>query len=241
MYELGSNWLYVDGQCNYWVHAGDAQAGSWFPVRRGRLNEQEAGRIAADFRYESWEDVAGRWGEEQPIDGSWTVFFDGTRSVSCFGACERPAEGQDRRRFDLVRAMVTRQRSLVEELYGRSMNIDSGQMRLLTYSGRDPVEGSDLTPRTAVSVEWPLTQSITDVAVSVEDAFSRGYGESFLVAGDMDTSALRAVRRQFLAGELGPTINNVLVTTPRDSEERYFLYFRDTVPLENDQGLIAVP
>jgi hypothetical protein len=45
----------------------------------------------------------------------------------------------------------------------------------------------------------------------------------------------------YLAGELGPTRYLTMVTKPKDSDERYYLFLRDTIPLEDERGFIPIP
>jgi hypothetical protein len=39
MYDLGSHWLFVDGQCRYWAHVMD-QGTVWLPVHEGVLRKR---------------------------------------------------------------------------------------------------------------------------------------------------------------------------------------------------------
>jgi hypothetical protein len=61
LYELGSDWLYIDGQCRYWAHVNDQSAGDWKPAREGVLSEAEAKSVAADFFYSDWPTLSGLW------------------------------------------------------------------------------------------------------------------------------------------------------------------------------------
>lgn len=239
MYDLGSHWLFVDGQCRYWANVMD-QGTDWLPVHGGVLGEEDERALASDFHYSEWRDLQGDWGGENALpDGSVMVFHDGEKRVTCAAPCFR--DSAPTARAEAVRSMALRKSHWVTDLYARGAETNSAQMRLVTYPGNSAAEPEfDATPQDVAAVEWPLSNPIQSVAVSPDLPFI-GFGESFLV-NDLDAvTALRRDRARFLRGELGPTYYEAMVTAERGSSLRYFLYFRDVIPLENDRGLVPVP
>ena len=141
----------------------------------------------------------------------------------------------------MVRSMGLRKASWVTDLYARGTETESELMRLVTYPGNSAAEPElDATPQDLAAVEWPLAESIDSIAVSPDLPFI-DFGESFLVNDRNAVSALRRHRARFLRGDLGPTYYEAMVTAEQASSLRYFLYFRDVIPLENERGLIPVP
>jgi hypothetical protein len=136
--------------------------------------------------------------------------------------------------------MMLRRFDLVYELYSRAQDL-SGPIRLRTYPGDDPRDNEELdyTPENLVSFEWPVAEPLERVALTWEQAETGApYGDSYLVEDADELAEFHEARTEFLAGSLGGTFYNMMVTRPKGSDERYFLYFRDAIPLEDEHGLI---
>jgi hypothetical protein len=239
LYELGSHWLYIDGQCKYWAHINNESGDDWRPAREGVLSEADEERISAEFMYGAWPSLAKVWvGSDLPSHPSAETFYNGQLAVQCVGCCGTPPGAEEG--FRTVCEMSRKRFDLVAELYSRGQDM-SGPLRLRSYPGVDPreEEAIDHTPETVTSFEWPVAEPLENVALTWQEVeFGSTLGDSYIVTDAEALGAFRAARDRLLSGALGPTLHNVMVVTPENSADRYFLYFRDAIPLENARGMI---
>lgn len=238
-YELGSHWLYIDGQCRYWAHVNNVFGDDWRPVRQGILTPSDDERISTEFRYGEWPSLAKVWvGNEGSSHPSSLLFYNGQLAVECVGCCQAAPSSDEG--FQTVCDISRKRFDLVAELYSRGQDV-SGPIRLRAYPGVDPSEADpiDHTPESITAIEWPLAEPLEDVALTWEEiGYAAKFGDSYMVTDPDAVAAFRLSRDKFLSGALGPTFYNVMVVTPRSSAERYFLYFRDAIPLENARGMV---
>lgn len=222
MDDLGRHWLYVDGQCRYWVHPNNEPGDLWRATREGILTEDEERQLISDFSYADWSLLSKVWhGAGAATDSSIEVFFDGTNAVGCSACCNMPPMPDPG--IEKVCAMSERRLSLVYDLYERGHDV-TGPMRLTTYPGIDPREAEpvDHTPEHIESFEWPANTPLEDIAITWEKAERAGFGSSYLLDEEAAVSELRKRRMDLLNGELGPIPWAALVTTPRDSKGEIF-------------------
>jgi len=93
-------------------------------------------------------------------------------------------------------------------------------------------------PRDDVFVPSPLALRLSEVAISDAEAARLEYGQGRLLEDPADVSALRALRN--LEGvRTDRTPYGYLAVT--EDGVRYKLYPRDTLPFENEQGLVVLP
>lgn len=215
MYDNGSPFVFVDGQCNYWVSGPQV----WSETRTGVLDADTAAELGARLHFGAWPDLAGEWNGSGVADAPTLIFDDSTRVVVCASLCgdaSVPAA---------VKAMRDELPVVAQELWDRGTAVESA-VRAIAI----PYEQFQGIP----FVDWPLARPISDFVRtgSIES------GEGILEDDPASVQALKDLRASFVRGDHGAFYWNMLPVTSGGAF--YQLYLRDTLPFEDAQGLVPL-
>jgi hypothetical protein len=211
--ELGFSYLYVRGDCEYWVlHDG-------LESHHGVLDEDQETALAELVHYDDWDGLTQRWPEPEAHDVALLVIDDGHSEyqIGCLGECPVAPEP--------VLEMRAAYRDQLELMWENGEPY-TGPMRLLAARIPDDLNPNDVVPWTvdldlaSVAVDW-LDMEAVGMSVRIEDP---------------DTLAqLREFRDEHVDGleQFGDFYVEV------EPGVVYELYLRDAVPFEGDDGLIA--
>jgi hypothetical protein len=233
-YELGENFVFIDGTCHYWAMAwGNTDPlGQWGAIHDGVLDENTERALVADSLYGDWDNLAGAWGSTDTFDAGLIVFHDRMQAISCVSPCDKPGPTDDAARFGQVQHLYGIQQTWVEKLYQQAAP-STGPMRISVFAQRDNAYPG------VQRVPWPLGVGLDTV---VDDPLSAGVGRSHLIDAPGDTASLRDLRRKLVTGQLGVTIGLIAIENDQNPSAPYPLYARDAIPaLEDSQGLISLP
>jgi hypothetical protein len=220
LYENGVPFLFVDGQCNYWVSRGVANI--WEDVRTGQLSGDEEAALSSDLYYADWARLRGDW-RGFTFDGNVEIFSNGTATVVCDAGCD--ASG--------VPIEVTKMRDAwqawTDRLWRAGSPIDGAERIIVVrYDDGQPPGQYDWQP-------WPLQLPIDSIAVSYAQSYQTVVN-STLVSNAADAQAIRSLRRKMAAGQLGnPSMGAIMI---QSGAQNYQLFARDTTPLEAADGLV---
>jgi hypothetical protein len=217
LYELGSDFLYVDGTCHYWVMApssvsetvGDPLS-AWRPYHAGLLSAAQEKQLHDAIGY---DDVAADGPSCVPSsapDASPTTIWDGTNIHVCAGTLKNVDIGWPLR----------------PQLYssGESLN---GAFRIEV--GQEPGPDQKMYP-------WPLAQGPTAYEIPYSESLAVGQGK--LVSSVGDTAALRTLRDNFLSDSTGlADFFGVILVLPKG----WVLALRDELPFASGDGLWNPP
>lgn len=211
--ELGADYLYVRGTCEYWAYR--ELDGAADRARTGVLSAADAEAISVELSYGSWSELAGRYGGGE---GSMVVLYDGQNAIACPGCND---DGTDPR----LGAAVGSLRGVIEQLTETGTPYD-GPMRVIAGPVVDPLE---------VDGDWPLSLDPESLA----SPFHYELGTSDLVDDPAEVAALRLVFDGATPDDLdlGATLQ-----IPDSAEAKtYHVVTRDSLPIEDDRGLVQIP
>lgn len=222
MWENGHSFVYVDGSCRYWALTPQDV---WAEVRTGQLTADAERSLLARVRYESWHSWVG---EHHPSsianDADIVILVPGMRAestVTCFEGCGSapvPSELQATAR-------------------------DLGQIATDLWMTGNPVTGDvrfvlvrEETSEVPIQyLEWPLAIEPSTLSISESEAAQLSWGRG-QIASNQDADSLRALRAGFRDSPLVGLVPHIPV---KDSNGfRYKLFLRDTIPYEDETGLI---
>jgi hypothetical protein len=233
-YELGEDYIFVDGQCHFWAMAWGVSdpLGEWSAIHEGALDGNTERMLAVDSHYADWGTLTGRWGAVDSFDASTIVFHDTEHAIGCVSPCEKPGPGDDPARFAQVQQMYQNQQSWVQKLYQQGTS-STGPMRIAVFKQKDNAYPG------VQRVAWPLSVPLDAV---VDDVLNAGTGRSHLVDMVGDTASLRDLRGKLVNGQLGVKVGLIAIQNDQDPAAPYPLYARDAIPaLEDAHGLIPLP
>lgn len=219
MWENGSSFLYVDGECHFWVQAGDL----WNETREGVLTPKEEESLIEVLHFGEWGELAGAWHNSSAVfDADATVFYDQRNRIACSGDCDGSETP------DAVHEMTKEYPATLLNLWERGTPTH-GAFRA-TAVVIDPPDNYSEVPDFA----WPLSREISQFAVSELEATALGYGAGVLL--DEETDRLRDLRESYRSSPVRRAVDHLPV---KDAEGvRYRLYLRDTLPFEDESGLV---
>lgn len=173
LYDLGSDFLFIDGGCRYWVSKptdrGDDLA-IWREYRTGSVSP-------ADL---AWIESSVDYGRAFPgssclrtgaADAGYLEFWDGNRALYCGGDTDIRPSSDVRERLWTSGAPVT-----------GAVRIEVGQVMRPALDGRQ--------------YDWPLMES--PASFSVPYAKASDTGVSFLIDDSKDAAAFRALRARVI-------------------------------------------
>jgi hypothetical protein len=217
-YDNGAYYLFVDGQCNYWV-SNPSQV--WEETRVGVIDVETAARLGESLHISIWSDLKGTWSDPRGgvYDAPVLIFDDASRAVVCAKLCDAPG----------VPAAVKEMRDafpgIAHELWDRGTPIVSS-IRAIAVAGE---------PAPAVPfVEWPLARPITDFLRTG----NIGFGEGTLEDNVTSVQALKDLRESFVRGDHGAFVWNILPV--KSGGSYYQLFVRDALPFEDAQGIVPL-
>jgi len=208
--EVGAYYLYVDGQCRYWVTdpAGDFLADG----RTGVLDAAQEAELTRLVHYQSWASLGGGYtcaGTPAPGAGGAT-FFDGTNRPSCPYWCE-PQELPHE-----VVEMCSAVTSLRTLLHERGV-ANEGPVRLYMTADAYPAPVADFV--------WPLATDPESLILAVD-----GTPSSFRIDDVTEARQLRELKATLIIkSETLP-----YVPIHRDDAPPLQLWVRDILPFEDD-------
>lgn len=216
-FELGFSYLYVRGDCEYWVLSSDAGIVS----HHGVLDEDQAAALEELVHYGEWEDLTQLWPEPGTDDAGLMVVDDGQGEyqIGCLGECPVAPEP--------VRQMQAAYRGELERLWDEGEPY-TGPMRVLTAK----IPEGDM-PDEMFVVPWTVDLDLASVAVDFVDMGEPGM--SVRIADQATLEQLRAFRDQH-ADALEQFTDFFVEVEPGVV---YELYVRDSVPFEGNDGLLA--
>jgi hypothetical protein len=221
MLENGTPFVYVDGTCRFW--AWTFANHGWNEVRTGVLDRDAEHDLAVRLQYGSWPAWAGHdYFDTSVFDGGVLVLIPDMsieREITCYGLCVDEAIPAP------LRAVAADLRDVATDLWAAGEPV-TGDVRYVVVLGEgDPVP--------ATHYDWPLSFEPSSVAITEGEAYLLGEGGGRVASG-ADAEALRALRATYRqTAMLVPQI------PVKDSAGRWYkLFFRDTIPYEDERGLI---
>jgi hypothetical protein len=211
--ELGFSYLYVRGDCQYWVST------SGFESYHGVLDAEQEAALAELVHYDDWEGLTQLWPEPEAYDVALMVVDDGHSeySIGCLGECPVAPEP--------VLDMRAAYRDELASMAGVAER-STGPMRLLAMR---VLEG-DPVPMHVV----PWTVDIDLGAVAVDYFATQEVGMSVLV----DDPATLAQLHEFADEHADDLEQFGDFHVEVESGVIYELFVRDAVPFEGENGLI---
>jgi hypothetical protein len=218
-FEVGFYYLYVRGDCHYWVvpyrEGGDPM---WIATHTGIIDEAQEAELIELLQYGAWDDVLGVWAEPGSSDAAIVRLHDGhsESGVGCVGECPDAPE--------LVQSMRNAHQAQLRHWWELG-EPSTGPMRVLAVA---IAEGENMTD----PVPWTVELELASLAVGYEQSFCRG--QSKLVDDPATVAALREFRAEY--AQALQDFSDFYVETA--SGEMYELYLRDSLPFEDEFGLI---
>lgn len=219
MWENGVRWFAIDGRCRYWVFQSDEPHGLWNETRTGQLSEGEAAQIASDLQLHSFAEIAGRSREEGVFDMPLRTLATPSDYLVCEGACVD----------DVREGVLESAKDWLAHLYENGTPVENGLRATV-----------DEFPEHAPSRPLPTKPFPEELTPYVQKRHDQGCpGETFVVPESI-VPTLREYREEHRAvGDDRAWYR--YISLERENGQRYRLYFRDRVPIENDLGLILFP
>jgi hypothetical protein len=213
--EAGFSYLYVRGDCQYWVLISGLES------HHGVLDAEQEAALADLVHYDDWDGLTERWPDPGWDDVALMVVDDGHSefSIGCLGECPVAPEP--------VREMQAAYRDELQQLWDAGERW-TGPMRLL--AARVP-EGDE--PDAKFVVPWTVDLDLASVAVDFVE-MGEEVGMSVLV----DDPATLTQLRQFSDEHADALEQFTDFHVEVEPGVIYELYVRDAVPLEGEDGLI---
>lgn len=207
--DLGSDFLYVDGTCHYWVQ----QPGSlqdeyrrWRSYREGVLTAAEEESLSVAVGYDDFSAAPSCSlvdGADIPVARMW----DGNATHLCRGGLH-----------------VTGDWPMRAELFGSASDM-AGALRVQV--NKIPVTGD------AFSYDWPLEEPLDEYLVEY------GAAESFVIDDASSARALRDLRDRAIedATDSPGYFAGGIVVGRAEGDEAYVLNLRDELPFADSEGM----
>jgi len=218
-YEVGFYYLYVRGDCHYWVvpppTGGDPM---WIETHTGVIDDQQEAALVELLHYGDWDDLLGVWLEPGSSDASIMRVHDGhsESGVGCVGECPGAPQAVQ----DMRNAFSEQLRS-----WWDSGEPSTGPMRVLAVATPEGENTTDPVP-------WTVDLDLEELAVTYEQSFCRGMSKR--VDDPTTVAALREFRAEHADG-LQDFVDFYVEVEPG---VMYELYLRDSLPFEDEFGLI---
>lgn len=227
-YQNGLHGLFVNGDCQYWVYGARPEGmprgvTGVFPARAGRLTAQQEERLASDMGYSDWTSRA-------EVDS----YADGTAEYLWRPGCKMTKTGNLFAKplgETQLKTWIQTAASWLGQLYEAGTDMD-GPLRVRAVAASD----GRTNPR---ALESPLLD-VSDMAVTWDDEGYLRMSDPATLVTDADVVGLLREQREPIAnGEFSHPDNPERSVLPVNVEgQLYYVYFRDVIPLEDDNGLI---
>lgn len=215
--ENGGEYLFVDSACRYWAFKGDfdTAAGYWTDVKTGRLTSEELQAFNREVLVKPWSTYAA---EGPPVPGQYlhAHWYMEDASTCFYSGCSQEALAHS----DAARGWLDR-------LYVAGEPVADLPLRV-EFVTIDHANG-EFTEWTGEAVPSEMVRDWTDA--------NREGGHPFL--SNADSALVRAVRDPRRTGASNTFVDQFLPFTSNGS--MYGLYARQTIPYEDEQGLIRAP
>ena len=236
-HEIGNNYLYVRGDCRYWVVDDvPSELIDWKVTYTGVLAPDVEEQLSRELQYDRWGELAGIYLGPSNPGGYELQYFDASAIIRCELGCTSDVTApQDLKDMTpIVRTWFERLRLAGQPLAeAEPMRVD-----VLRVVLPNPVNDNPC------AFEWPFAFDPTPLARNGEDP----PGWSRLISDEASASMLRSMRGQYLAGDVPPGTcnlpldNSAFLFFEADAPEIAFsLWMRDHVPLERPEGGITAP
>jgi len=233
-WELGARFLFVQGNCKYWV-SGPNVPTLFEHYHTGTLSDAERVALQDAFLWGHWEEdgLIGHWvrgaGE---FDLSSVLFQSPEGEIVCDGGCG--AESNPPEVFQIRDAV----QPMVEQLWNSGQAYE-GALRIQATVDRGALSG--LEPAI-----WPLDWSLSEIVIEPEEEGYLQPGMSTLVSDPDESLALRAMWDDYNSSmpslsSLWKRLGALPVEDPRAPDILFGVVMRDTLPFEEDNGLVTLP
>jgi hypothetical protein len=213
MYELGIEFLYVDGHCHYWMQEPlpTDEFGSWRPFREGQLTAAQEAALHDLVSYDDFTAGSPPCMGPLAIDQSPARLWDGRTTHSCYGVLQAPADWP--MRIELAQSTTP-------------MN---GAMRVMV--------GNLSVPPNASIYPWPFAGP--PASYEIDYGASMAFGVSTLITDPTELAAVRSVRDRAIAdGIVAPGHFYDAIYVDPDGT---VMSMRDDVPFANQPGGLWAP
>lgn len=225
--QLGLGSTYIRGDCHFWVLQAEANGGAQ-TVHTGVLTEKLAAEVAKEMHYSQLDQFDHEYGDGLDSDALFIV-SDGTNVVRCRGRCmETPTAPKQ------LQDMAFGYDSLRNRLLAMSSPTDGPMWMLLTKGNdADPPEGD-------CDLSWPFTFDPGPIA---QENPADNELRPLLMVGP-EAQELRAWWHNNIANPSRCfeyiSGGSFLEQEQDESWTYYRLTMRDSIPLENAEGLVPL-
>jgi hypothetical protein len=213
LYELGTEFLYVDGHCHYWMQEPQTtdRFGNWRAYREGQLTAAQETALHDAVSYDDFTAGAPLCKGPLSQDGSPERLWDGRTVYSCNGILQAPVDWPMRIELAATTAPMT------------------GPMRVM-------VGLEDVGPGAPIYA-WPLAG--TPAEYQIDYAASMDFGLSTLVTDAAEVAALRSLRDRAIADGIAAPghFYDAIYVEPDGT----VMSMRDEVPFANRAGGLWAP
>ena len=241
--ELGRSYLYVRGDCTYWVatvsqpkNPDGFTLSAWQVTHAGTLTPAAEQELSQELLYDRWPELAGHYRFPTNPGGLVIEYSDGEATIVCDLACSQEVDAPQELK-DLTAVANT----WMDRLWDLGEGVAAGEpLRVdvlrTSFDGAPP-----LTDDPCARV-WEFDLDPAAVARGPDDAPA-----SHLVSDAAVVSEMRALRDDYLAGLPEPACNYVfqdgalLLYQAAAPMVALSLWMRDGVPFETVDGRIALP
>ncbi len=228
MAENGLAYFIVEGNCRFFAFE-HSEGVAW----TGTLNSAQETEVIDLFKLGEFSDLAGVY-KFSACDAGSAVYAFGEHRVRVAPVCPG---GPGINNESSVRFL----RDGWSTMYERSRTIGTEYEGNVRYSVvlYDVFVPNDINHRNAP--EWPIDTDIEKLAIVSSDLpeeYLYEKGTSHLATGK-DAMALRRLRTAFYAGEIGFSDATNYIPIEQTNGKRYQLFLRDSIDLENEDGLIS--
>lgn len=218
-YESGFYYLYVRGDCHYWVLPYRQSSNPlWIETHTGALDPQQEAELVELLRYGAWDGLLGLWREPDSYDAAVLRVHDGhsESGIACVGECP-PAP-------QIVHDIRNAHKAQLKHWWDLG-EPSTGPIRVLAVA---TPEGEN----TVAPVPWTVDLDLALLTVDYEQSFCKGASKP------IDDPAIAAALREFRAEHAKALQDFVDFYVETESGEVYELYLRDGLPFEDEHGLI---
>lgn len=222
IWENGTTYLYIDGQCRYWVFGNSRGVNETDETRTGTLAAADARRLAQEIKYADWPTLKGEW-RGMLHDATPDVFTDGTNTISCEAKCSFAGPPP------AVRELYTVIDGWLDLLNAAGQPM-TGPVRLAVVNLEDSYPG---WPHKFA--DWPLSDPMAGYVVPY--TITRpGTSKRVEAPG---AALLRDLRARQRMRAFSPAGTGSFIPVRERNGPLHGLYLRDVLPFENAQGLVV--
>jgi len=222
----GAFYLFIDGTCRYWAFGPKGTVDWWQATSTGVLSPEQVESLSADLDLASWSD-------RHEVDG-WcdapTVFLWRKGALLIWShncnAPDPPAQ--------IIPDLNDKVHTWLDELWTKGSAVDT-PVRFAAIA--IPPSLDDPSRPTAT-----LSIDLAPIALSYPQGYQLEQSTPALLVSEQGVLAeLRKERESLIAGKYLLFDGDAHVLPVRQDGVPYFVYFRDTIPPEDPNGLIRPP